>query len=123
MLDSSSILVSITLIILLLKLNYVILISYLIFLEYFPPCNWPKGDEGAEELVGDSTFFLLRHGEAGGVTDPASDGGSALGLCLRDLGPELSDGVGGSPLLQAMEQNIDPRRGKKGRPSKEARHV
>lgn len=35
----------------------------------------------------------------------------------------LSEGVGGSPLLQAMEQKMAPRRGKKGRPSSDARHV
>lgn len=53
---------------------------------------------------------------------PASDGG-ARGLRRTGRGPELSDGVGGSPLLQAMEQKIEPRLGRKGRPSKEARQV
>lgn len=35
----------------------------------------------------------------------------------------LSEGVGGSPLLQAMEQKMAPRRGRKGRPSREAWQV
>ena len=51
------------------------LFFYPIFLKYFPPCVCPKGDEGADEVVGESIFFLFMHGEAGGVTEPASDGG------------------------------------------------
>lgn len=50
----------------------------------------------------------LRLGEGGGVLDSGegSLGGLLLACCLgmRDPGPELSEGVGGSPLLQAIEQ-------------------
>lgn len=81
-----------------------------------------KGDVGPEDGVAGESFPLevdvvgdaggskarsrLRWpGEEGGVLEPASEGG--LGRCLTNrvaAGPELSDGVGGSPLLQAMLQ-------------------
>lgn len=72
------------------------------------------------------------------LTIPASELSDALSgrrtTALRFGDPEklggrvgvfavLSDGVGGSPLLQAMEQKIEPRRGKKGRPRREEWHV
>lgn len=67
--------------------------------------SWGVGDEGA----GCALRWWL--GDVGGVLDPASEGGLG-GRCLwgggraprRGAGPELSEGVGGSPLLQAIEQ-------------------
>lgn len=60
-------------------------------------------------MEGDIEGIGLRLGEGGGVLDPVGEGalgGLLLLGCLGNLspGPELSEGVGGSPLLQAMEQ-------------------
>lgn len=73
---------------------------------------------------------LVFDGDAGGVGDSSSASGFCIvrgGRFSRDGnnlgGPELSDGVGGSPLLHAIEQNIAPRLGKNGRPSNEQWHV
>nr|CAD7609919.1 unnamed protein product [Timema genevievae] len=79
------------------------------FLEYLPQCSWPGGEEGADEEAGEAGMVRReRPGEGGGVLEPASEGGLLLAARCRWLGlgpgPELSDGVGGSPLLQAMEQ-------------------
>jgi hypothetical protein len=58
--------------------------------------------------VGDMEGLCRRLGDGGGVLDSLGDGGlgGRLRVCLgtRVPGPELSDGVGGSPLLQAIEQ-------------------
>lgn len=70
----------------------------------------------------------LREGDAGGVLDSLGDGirgGLFLG-CWRGtlvFGPELSLGVGGSPLLQAIEQYIAPLLGKNGLPSSDVWQV
>lgn len=74
---------------------------------YCPVCNPPMGDDG-DDMVGDGDAGSLLLGDGGGVLDSLGEGGLA-GLvlpCLGTLvpGPELSDGVGGSPLLQAIEQ-------------------
>lgn len=70
------------------------------------------GDDG-EDIVGDAggKICLLVEGEAGGVLDSFGDedrGILFLDCCCRGgilvPGPELSEGVGGSPLLQAIEQ-------------------
>lgn len=74
---------------------------------YWPQCSNPGGDDG-EEVVGDSGGIFLRPGDGGGVLEPPGDGGrggrlrGVLGR--RGPGPELSEGVGGSPLLHAIEQ-------------------
>lgn len=41
----------------------------------------------------------------------------------RGPGPEESEGVGGSPLEHAIEQNIAPFRGRNGRPGEKNNHV
>lgn len=70
-------------------------------------------------------------GESGGVEDISlSEFDRRLEL-LRLLSAnvglmpavELSEGVGGSPLLQAIEQKMAPRLGRNGRPSREQRQV
>lgn len=82
---------------------------------YFPHWSWPGGEDGAEDEAGEPGSPRVRRtrpGEVGGVLEPASDGGLARWwrCCLKVLwlsrgpGPELSDGVGGSPLLHAIEQ-------------------
>lgn len=68
----------------------------------------PGGEDG-DEIVGEMEGTGLLLGEGGGVLDPVGEGtrgGLPLLGCLGTLGPgpELSDGVGGSPLLHAMEQ-------------------
>lgn len=89
---------------------------------YFFACSGPIGDDGADD-AGDSAGGLrTRPGDAGGVNEPASEGG-ARGRRRIGRGPELSEGVGGSPLLQAIEQKMDPLLGKNGRPRSDARHV
>lgn len=79
----------------------------LLCLEYWPQCNIPGGDDG-DDVVGDGGGRILL-GDSGGVLDSLGDGtrgGRFLGCCRGTLGPgpELSEGVGGSPLLQAIEQ-------------------
>lgn len=84
----------------------------------------PGGEDGAEEDADDvlgglycgvvdggvGCALLWWLGEVGGVLDPSEGGRGGRCLCgggrapRRGAGPELSDGVGGSPLLQAIEQ-------------------
>lgn len=77
-------------------------------LEYCP--HWRRvGGELGEDIVGDEVAGSRLFGEPGGVLDSFGDGGlggRVLACCLgsRVPGPELSDGVGGSPLLHAIEQ-------------------
>lgn len=77
--------------------------------EYCPQCNNPDGGDEGEDVVGDAGGMVRRLGDPGGVLDSLGDGGLGgrfRGCCRGILvpGPELSDGVGGSPLLQAIEQ-------------------
>lgn len=84
--------------------------------------NCPEGDDGVD-VGGDlgAPCCLLLEGDIGGVLLPTGLSGRAgrfLFCCLGTLvfGPELSLGVGGSPLLHAIEQYMAPLLGKKGRP-------
>lgn len=87
----------------------------------------PEGDDGEVVVEGETGGMSRRLGEGGGELEPFGDAG--LGGRFLDCrgilkpGPELSDGVGGSPLLHAIEQYMAPRRGRNGRPSKDVLQV
>lgn len=94
------------------------------------------GVSGAIEQLGSESASIpigpSKHGEGSlcGVRTGDFGDGIRLGLGPRGglpkpdgPGPEESDGVGGSPLEHAMEQNIAPRRGRKGLPNKLTRQV
>lgn len=88
-----------------------------------------EGEDGVE-VVGDlgGTRCLLAEGDIGGVLLSIGDSGRVglfLICCLgtRVFGPELSLGVGGSPLLHAIEQYMAPRLGKNGLPKSDVWQV
>lgn len=88
--------------------------------------GWGGGDSVAREALGSESASMLGEASLGGVLSGDFGEGNLLGLGTRGglgPGPDESDGVGGSPLEQAIEQNIAPLRGKNGRPRRLALHV